>query len=65
MTGVLTAVLSYFGYVQVAENASPTIDVEINQPDAHSHPQKDWAPYIKQEIEKARKQHSNAHHGGD
>jgi hypothetical protein len=65
LTGVLTAVLSYFGYVQVADNKTD-VNVEVVSPDKpHSHEQRDWLPVIRAEVEKARKSHSDAYHGGD
>ena len=67
ITGVLTAVLSYFGYEQVASQAAPDVDVEVIVPEqtTHSHPghkHKDWLPVIRAEIEKAKQEHTQAHH---
>lgn len=69
ITSILTAVLGYFGYQQI-EHRAPDVDVEVVVPgsEVHSHPQhahKDWLPVIDAELEKARKNHSNAYHGGD
>ena len=66
---ILTLAAGYFGYQPIQELKEPQgVEVHVDAPvgiPQHSHPappQKDWLPVIKQEIEKAKIEHSNLHH---
>ena len=67
LTTLLTAVLGYFGYEQVIQGSTPSVDVEVVVHDqtehTHAtHPHVDWKPVIQDEIDKARRAHITEHH---
>lgn len=65
ITTILTAVLGYFGYVQVAGNTAPAPEVNIEvaapTPSQH-HTHKDWTDAIERADKKREEAHKDRFH---